>query len=113
MAGSSFIWVGDEAQLADFSLELVEAHPHVHLDRLVTLDFELSFSTKNDPWITGEPVHFDAEGGVAVFPVSPRALTLIKNAARPESELHQDDIAALQRFLIEYGCEQIYEVTTY
>jgi hypothetical protein len=68
MLGSTFIAENDPSRVAEItSLEDLDGFVTLELDAMITLDFETLASEGGVRWAESEPIHFDEEGGMALF----------------------------------------------
>jgi hypothetical protein len=116
MNGSTFIHAPEEEALRNIDWK---GEPDwsefraVDLQMLITLDFSILLAKSNIPWMDGQPIYYDEEGGLAVMKINPMGLTkVLERRGRLDLE-QQPDLDRLRRFLNEYGNEHIYEVAAF
>ena len=95
--GSTFVHEPDSRKLAALASDLdsIDDSPHVDLVVLQTLDFEVPCSPRKVTWSNGEPVHYDADAGLAVFPISADGLDFVLRGAHQLTEDQAADVAKL------------------
>ena len=65
------------------TLDDIDDFPHVYMDRMLTLDFEVLASAARVEWSEKTPVLFDEEGGWAVFKINESGLRWTSSATLP------------------------------
>jgi hypothetical protein len=84
MPGSTFIAENDPSRLAEItSVEDLGGFVTLELEVMITLDFEMLAGEGGVRWAESEPIHFDEEGGMALFKVNETGLLYVFLTAPP------------------------------
>jgi hypothetical protein len=114
MLGSTFFAATDPARVARIAtLDDIDDFPHVHMDRMLTLDFEVLASAAGLEWSEKTPVLFDEEDGWAVFKINESGLRYIISHTADAGDEHADDLRKLAEFVRSNGDSSIYESSTF
>jgi hypothetical protein len=112
--GSTFIAESDRSKVAAVrEPDDLDQVTHVHLDGMITLDFEEALGTAGVTWTDGEPLHFNEEEGVALFKVNETALAHLLEHVADFPEEHRADVQKLVAFVTQHGIANIYEYAAF
>jgi hypothetical protein len=114
MLGSTFIAENDSSRLTEItSAEDLSGFATLELDAMITLDFEMLANEAGVRWAESEPVHFDEEGGRALFKVNETGLLYVLGRATKLTEVQKSDLSKLAAFVRAHGSSHIYELAVF
>lgn len=115
MLGSTFIFEQEESKLEELSADLDKLHQLIYtdLDKLMSLDINKFFSSKDINFEEREPIVYLPNDGLVIAKVTTEGLKyLIANRGEFGMEF-SDDLNKLTIFIKNYGYEDIYELSTF
>ena len=114
MIGSTIIAETNPSRLGSItSVNDLDDFSCLELATMTTLDFETIVREAGVQWAEGEPIHYDPDGGMAIFKVNEQGLSYVLGCGSKLDEAQQADLRKLADFVRANGSSNIYELATF